>query len=353
LAGFFDRLIHFIFPVCAALFSNPAILVSLLTGIKNPSMAKKFKRGQPSKDALRDSVGDVLKKGAGKMAVFGERQVQETLAKPTAEAISTLSRNFAMLPLGKIHPNPDQPRKEFEEEPLAELAQSIRVHGIIQPITVRHMGDGTYQIISGERRYRASKVAGLEEVPAFIRTANDQTLLEMALIENVLRQDLNPMEIAFSYLRLKQEFNLSQQALSDRVGRPRSTVANYLGILETSFPVQRAIKEGQLSIGAAKAFAGIKDKQLQELFLKDILDHPEWSIRKIEQEAKSYKEKTKVSKNRQPSTDELKEVKEAFQAFFGTKQIKIDLEDKDAKSGTVTIKFKNQEELERFYKSVE
>ncbi|MTB51263.1 ParB/RepB/Spo0J family partition protein [Lewinella sp. W8] len=316
-------------------------------------MAKKFKRGQPSKDALSNSLGDVLKKGAGVNAVFGERQVQETLAKPTAEAVSTLSRNFAMLPLDKIFPNPDQPRKEFEQEPLDELTDSIRAHGIIQPITVRHMGDGSYQIISGERRYRASKAAELTEVPAFIRTANDQTLLEMALIENVLRQDLNPMEIAYSYLRLKQEFKLTQKELSDRVGIKRSTVANYLGILETSPMVQEAIKNNQLTIGAAKAFAGIKDKQLQELFLKDILDHPEWSIRKIEQEAKSYKEKTKVSKNRQPSNDELKEVKQAFQAFFGTKQIKIDLEDKDAKSGSITIKFKNQEELEGFYKSVE
>lgn len=316
-------------------------------------MAKKFKRGQPSRDALSNSVGNVLKKGAGVKAVFGERQVEEALAKPTAEAVSTLSRKFAMLPLGKIYPNPDQPRKEFEQEPLEELTDSIRAHGIIQPITVRHMGDGSYQIISGERRYRASKAAELEEIPAFIRTANDQTLLEMALIENVLRQDLNPMEIAYSYLRLKQEFKLTQKELSDRVGIKRPTVANYLGILETSPLVQEAIKNNQLSIGAAKTFAGIKDKQLQELFLKDILDHPEWNIRRIELEAKSYKEKTKVSKNRQPSTDELKEVKEAFQAFFGTKQIRIDLEDKDAKSGAITIKFKNQEELERFYKSVE
>ena len=269
------------------------------------------------------------------------------------ETVSTLSRDFSYLPISKVHANPDQPRKEFEDQPLSELAGSIKVHGIIQPLTVRHMGDGTYQIISGERRFRASQLAGLKEVPAFIRTANDQTLLEMALIENIQRQDLNPMEVAYSYYRLAEDFNLTQQEVAYRVGKQRPTVTNYLAVLNTSPKVQQAVREKKISIGAAKTFAAIKDIGQQELFLQDILKNDNWSVREIEKQAQAYKQKNKATPARQPENDDLATVREAFQRFFGTKQVKVTLDNKTEQSGQVTIKFSGAEQLEQLYKAVE
>ncbi len=306
-------------------------------------MAKKLNRNKPTKGAL----------GKGLDALLGGQRLDRALETEPDETVRQLSRDFAMLPVGSIHANPDQPRKDFEEEPLEELANSIRVHGIIQPMTVRHMGDGTYQIISGERRFRASQVAGLTEVPAFIRTANDQTLLEMALIENIQREDLNPMEIAYSYHRLQEEFELNQQALADRVGKPRGTIGNYLNILKTSPRVQAAIRDRKIAIGAAKTFSGIKDVGQQEIFLDEILSHPNWNVRQIEKEAKVYKKKNTVTTNRTATDDDLKTVTQALQAFFGTKQVKVSLENKQTRSGSITIKFSSKDELDQFYKAVE
>ncbi|OAV45421.1 ParB/RepB/Spo0J family partition protein [Lewinella sp. 4G2] len=306
-------------------------------------MAKKFNPGKkPSKATLNKGID----------ALLNNRSLDQAIEDAPEETISTLSRNFSFLPIKSIHANPDQPRKEFEEEALSELANSIKVHGIIQPMTVRHMGDGTYQIISGERRFRASQLAGLKEVPAFIRTANDQTLLEMALIENIQRQDLNPMEVAYSYYRLAEDFNLTQQEVAYRVGKRRPTVTNYLAVLNTSPKVQQAVREKKISIGAAKTFASIKDIGQQEVFLKDILRN-NWSVRKIEEEARAYKKKNTVRPARQPENDDLKTVREAFQKFFGTRQVKVSLDNKTDKSGSITIKFANLEEMEQFYKAVE
>lgn len=292
--------------------------------------------------------------GSGLDALFQGKRLDKALAENREETVKELSKDFAYLPITKIHANPDQPRKEFEEGPLQELADSIKVHGIIQPMTVRHMGDGTYQIISGERRFRASKLAGLEQVPAFIRTPDDQTLLEMALIENIQRQDLNPMEVAYSYYRLGQDYDLKQEEIAKRVGKPRATVANYLGILKTSPRVQQAIREKKISIGVAKTFSGIKDIGLQEAFLDDILKNGEtWNVRQVEEKAKSYKKKNKPGAPRQPENDDIKTVRSSFQEFFGTKQVKITTDGKNATSGTIVIKFNNQEELEELYKCVE
>ena len=299
------------------------------------------------------------KLNSGLDALFGgkrmdNKKLDTALEEAPQETVAALSKDFMLLPISKIHANPDQPRKEFEEEPLQELAESIRIHGIIQPMTVRHMGDGTYQIISGERRFRASQRAGLLEVPAFIRTADDQTLLEMALIENIQREDLNPMEVAYSYYRLREDFDLTQEQVADRVGKPRTTVTNYLGILNTSPKVQEAIREKKISISVAKTFAGIKDPGVQEVFLADILKNAgQWNVRKIEEEARSYKKKKKAGPARQPKTDEMREVREAFAKFFGTKDIKVALDSKADRSGSITIRFANQEELEHFYKTVE
>jgi ParB family chromosome partitioning protein len=272
-----------------------------------------------------------------------------------AETVAALSKDFLKLPIDKINANPDQPRKEFEDGPLNELAESIKIHGIIQPMTVRHMGDGTYQIISGERRFRASQLAGLTEVPAFIRKAGDQELLEMALIENIQRQDLNPMEVAYSYFRLAQDFELTQNEVADRVGKKRTTVTNYLSVLKTSPKVQQAIRDKAISIGGAKAVAGIKDIALQEMFLAEILQNEDWSVRAIEKKAADYKAKKVTAKKSsvKGSTDDLKTVKKAFATFFETKRVTVKLDGKTKESGTINIQFTSREELEHFYKMVE
>jgi len=295
------------------------------------------------------------KLGSGLDALFQGKRLDKAMEEAPAETVAALSKDFLRLPVSKIHANPDQPRKEFEEEALGELAESIKFHGIIQPMTVRHMGDGTYQIISGERRFRASQLAGLKEVPAFIRTADDQTLLEMALIENIQRQDLNPMEVAYSYFRLSQDFSLTQHEVADRVGKKRPTVANYLSILKTSPKVQQAIRDKKISIGAAKAVAGIKDIALQELFLTEILENPSWSVRAIEEKAVGYKEKKTSAKKStsKNNSDDLKTVKKAFEDFFETKKVAVKMDGKGKESGTITIQFTSKDELEHFYKTVE
>ncbi|WP_020569047.1 ParB/RepB/Spo0J family partition protein [Neolewinella persica] len=293
---------------------------------------------------------------SGLDALFQGKRLDKAIEESPAETIAALSKDFLRLSISKIHANPDQPRKEFEEAPLQELAESIRIHGIIQPMTVRHMGDGTYQIISGERRFRASQLAGLKEVPAFIRTADDQTLLEMALIENIQRQDLNPMEVAYSYFRLSQDFSLTQHEVADRVGKQRTTVTNYLSILRTSPQVQQAIRDKKISIGAAKAVAGIKDISLQEMFLAEILVNPDWSVRAIERKAADYKAKrtaAKKSSAAKGTSDDLKTVKKAFEDFFETKKVTVKLDGKAKESGTITIQFTSKDELEHFYKTVE
>lgn len=308
-------------------------------------MAKKFVRSKPSKKEL----------GTGLDSLLRGRRLEEAMESAPENTVRELSSHFAMLPLEKISANPDQPRKEFLEEELEELTNSIRTHGIIQPMTVRHMGDGSYQIISGERRFRASKRAGLQEVPAFIRTADDKTLLEMALVENIQRQDLNPMEVAYSYLRLQQEFSLTQEQVAKRVGKERPTVSNYLKILRTSLPVQDAIREGKISIGAAKAIAGIDKLDMQELFLKEVLDHPDWSVRHMEKASKSYKaaaKKAKPKTAKQVRREEYKKVEQAFKEFFGT-EVKLFIEDADKEKGYVQISFADKEMLHYLYKAVE
>lgn len=296
------------------------------------------------------------KLGSGLDALFQGKRLDKAMKESPAETVAALSKDFLKLPVNKIHANPDQPRKEFEDGPLNELAESIKIHGIIQPMTVRHMGDGTYQIISGERRFRASQLAGLTEVPAFIRKAGDQELLEMALIENIQRQDLNPMEVAYSYFRLAQDFDLTQNEVADRVGKKRTTVTNYLSVLKTSPKVQQAIRDKEISIGGAKAVAGIKDIALQEMFLAEILQNEDWSVRAIEKKAADYKAKkvtAKKSSSVKGSTDDLKTVKKAFATFFETNRVTVKLDGKNKDSGNINIQFTSREELEHFYKMVE
>jgi len=192
------------------------------------------------------------------------------------------------IPISAIETNPFQPRTEFEEVALNELAQSIKEHGIIQPITVRKLGYDKYQIISGERRFRAAQLAGLTEIPAFIRVANDQQMLEMALIENIQREDLNPIDIALSYQRLMDECKLTQEEVSKRVGKQRSTVANYLRLLKLPAPIQKALKENAITMGHARALINIENEDKQLALFALILEQ-DLSVREVEELAKGAK----------------------------------------------------------------
>ena len=247
------------------------------------------------------------------------------------------------IPISAIETNPFQPRTEFEEVALNELAQSIKEHGIIQPITVRKLGYDKYQIISGERRFRAAQLAGLTEIPAFIRVANDQQMLEMALIENIQREDLNPIDIALSYQRLMDECKLTQEEVSKRVGKQRSTVANYLRLLKLPAPIQKALKENAITMGHARALINIENEDKQLALFALILEQ-DLSVREVEELAKGAKlnYKPKVKRETTPLSIEEKlilgQLKERFDRFVEYK--------KNAKGGgKIILNFSNEDDL--------
>ena len=216
--------------------------------------------------------------------------------------------NISTIKISEISINPFQPRTEFDQEKLEELAHSIETLGIIQPITVRKLGNDKYQLISGERRFRASKMAGKSKIPAFIRIANDQQMLEMALVENIQRSNLNPIEVAFSFQRLMTECKLTQEQCSERVGKKRSTIANFLRLLKLPEEIQSALKEEKISMGHARALINVKDKQSQISLCNDAIANAH-SVRVLEQMVRTFAEtgykqisKTPKNNNKIPTT---------------------------------------------------
>lgn len=205
------------------------------------------------------------------------------------KTVKTLSNTIALLPIDQIHRNVEQPRTHFADEPLQELADSIKTYGLIQPITVRLVADDEYQIISGERRWRASKLAKLEEIPAYIRIADSQELLEMALVENIQREDLNPIEIALTYRQLIDECGLTHKELAPRVGKKRGTITNYLSVLNLDGDITKAIRDYEISLGHGKVLAGIKDEAIQKVIFQQISEK-NLSVRAAEGLAKKFRE---------------------------------------------------------------
>jgi ParB family chromosome partitioning protein len=202
------------------------------------------------------------------------------------ELVSQLSNTIMDIPLGQIEANPENPRVEFDQEALEQLAHSIKTHGLIQPITVRHMGKNQFQLISGERRLRASKIAGLDKVPAYVRLADDNQILELALIENIQRQDLNAIEIATTYDRLLDELELTQETLAKRVGKKRSTVTNYIRLLKLPAHIQNAIQDEELSMGHARTLVNVEDQDLQDVLFQEVTENGA-SVRKLEKYVKT------------------------------------------------------------------
>ncbi|PKP50228.1 MAG: chromosome partitioning protein ParB [Bacteroidetes bacterium HGW-Bacteroidetes-12] len=245
-----------------------------------------------------------------------------------------------------IEANPFQPRTQFEKEALLELSESIKEHGIIQPVTVRKLGYDKFQLISGERRFRASQIAGLTEIPAFIRIANDQEMLEMALVENIQRQDLDAIEVAFSYQKLIEECNLTQEQLSEKVSKKRSTVANYLRLLKLPVEIQLAIRTKELSMGHARALINISDEKLQVKIAKRIIAEG-LSVRQVEELVKDKKEAiqkekgVKIPKNL--SFSDLK-IQEDLSTFLKSE---VTIEKNNRGKGKLVIAFKDEAELDR------
>lgn len=251
----------------------------------------------------------------------------------------------AQVALQQIEANPFQPRTEFDETALKELAESIQMQGIIQPITVRKMGPDRYQIISGERRYKASRLAGLTHIPAYIRTANDQSMLEMALVENIQRENLNALEIAISYQRLIEECKLTQEGLGERVGKDRSTVTNYLRLLKLPPQIQFAIRDGRISMGHARAILGVDDIGMQLKIFNDILEN-DLSVRKVEGlvREKSSKAKPKNEKGKSSWAVEIRNLEDRLEHRYETK---IEIRHKDNGSGQITFNYFSNDDLNR------
>ncbi|OKZ01343.1 MAG: hypothetical protein BHV78_07885 [Bacteroides sp. CAG:1060_57_27] len=291
----------------------------------------------PGADQLRKPVGYVNKE------VVGARGPLQNTA------------DILRIPVDMIEPNPFQPRMSFDQAALEELASSIRTLGLIQPITVRRISDGRYQIISGERRYKACRMAGLTTVPAYIRDANDQGMLEMAIVENVQRENLDPIELALSYQRLIDECSLTQDTLADRVGKKRATVANTIRLLKLPAKVQHDIKVGLLSAGHAKAILGVDDPLMQER-LCDLVIRDGMSVRELEALVRKIQlepaaaPKDASSKQAPQLPDDYRRILERVGKYFSSE---ISLKRSASGKGTMTIRFSSDDEVRAFVKALE
>ncbi len=258
--------------------------------------------------------------------------------------------SISMVPVSKIVANPFQPRKEFDEEALEELAQSIRQQGVITPVTVRKMPDGTYQLIAGERRFRASQKAGLKELPAYVRVATDMQMMEMALVENIQRADLNAIEVAQAYRQLIEECRLTHEELSEKVGKNRSTITNYLRLLTLPMEAQQALGSGQISMAHARVLAGLDDAERQLDILHAIVER-NLSVHQTEQMAKSAKPEPKVQVRRRGDLPEThsaaqKRLKERLQST-------VEIKRSQRGKGTLTIAFNSDSDFERIMNLLE
>ena len=294
--------------------------------------------------------------GMGLGAILGEKSDIGPLRKPVGYLNKDVlgskepqdTSDIIRIPAGMIEPNPFQPRQSFDQEALAELAESIRTFGLIQPITVRKKAQGKYQIISGERRFKACSMAGLEMIPAYIRDANDQGMLEMAIVENIQRENLDPIEVAMSYQRLIEECNLTQEKMAERVGKKRASVTNYLRLLKLPAKVQHDLKVGLLSVGHAKVLLGVDDQALQEE-LCDVVIKNDLSVRQLEERLHRLAKGEKPVKEQQLPDDYYK-VLEHMGKFFRNN---ISLKRNPSGKGSMTIRFDSDEEMGRFLKALD
>ena len=295
--------------------------------------------------------------GKGLGALLGGDPDISAIRKPVGyinkEVVSTdapkqSSADILRIPVDLIEPNPYQPRMTFDQEALDELADSIRTLGLIQPITVRKVAEGKYQIISGERRFRASRLAGMDMIPAYIRDANDQGMLEMAIVENIQRENLDPIEVAMSYQRLIEECNLTQEQMAFRVGKKRASVTNFLRLLKLPAKIQHDLKVGLLSVGHAKVLLGVEDTMIQEA-LCDLVIKEDMSVRQLEDKVRklSQPKKDTGKDNTQNLPEDHLKVLEIVGRYF---ENNISLKRSNNGKGSMTIHFNSDEEVAKFLK---
>lgn len=295
--------------------------------------------------------------GKGLGALLGESSDLSSIRQPvgyinkeivTESSPAKDTSDILRIPVDLIEPNPFQPRKSFDSEALEELAESIRTFGLIQPLTVRAKSNGKYQIISGERRYRAARLAGLEMVPAYIRDASDQGMLEMAIVENIQRENLDPIEVAMSYQRLIDECNLTQEKMAERVGKKRASVTNYLRLLKLPAKVQHDLKVGLVSVGHAKVLLGLEDPAVQEALCDSIVKNG-LSVRQLEDKIKRLSA-VPSEEHEQELPDFYYRVLEHIGRYFGDN---ISLRRGKSGKGTITIHFNSDAEMEGFLKALD
>ena len=250
------------------------------------------------------------------------------------------------IPISQINPNPDQPRQNFDEEALEELATSIRELGIIQPLTLRREGENAYQIISGERRYRAALLAGLQTVPAYIRTANDSEVTEMALIENIQREDLNAIEIALTFRKLIDQYHLTQERLSERIGKKRATIANFLRLLKLPAEVQLGLHDHTLDMGHARALLSLDDPKLQLRLYNETIKKG-LSVRQVEQRAKQMQQAADMERGGNEGTVNVKDYQILQKHLASTFGVPVRFTCDKTGKGKITFPFSTEEQLER------
>lgn len=269
----------------------------------------------------------------------------KAIQSATDAGAKDLVGNIVEIPIEDIYPNANQPRTHFDEKALQELAESIKVLGIIQPITVRKDG-AKFEIISGERRYRASKMADLKEIPAYVRLVNDQELLEMALVENIQREDLDAIEVALTYQRLLEEIGLTQEALSQRVGKERSTITNSIRLLKLNPDVQQAIRNGDISAGHGRAILSLENPEDQQALFKQIVNN-RLSVRQAEEAAKHFKSPKEISISKEPKTLP-NNLRRAEKTLADTLALKVEIKSSaKGDKGKIVLNFDNEEELEK------
>ena len=301
-------------------------------------MAKKIQK-------KRNALGRGLSALLDDNDVVKGKEVSRAFSSGTTSTNSSNNENSQELPIEQIEVNPFQPRIDFDEAAIEELAESIKTQGIIQPITVRKLSEKQYQLISGERRFQASKRADLKKIPAYIRSADEQQMLEMALIENIQRENLNAIEVAMSYQRLMDEIGLKQEDLGERVGKKRASVNNYLRLLKLPPEIQGGVREQKISFGHARALINIEDPLLQLSIFHTITEQG-LSVRKTEELVRSAGEEkpTKKEEKQNIVSPEVVELQDNLSSHFGTKiQVKSDAKSK----GNITIPFVSLEDLNR------
>ena len=282
------------------------------------------------------SKKNALGKGLSALLENAKTDITSNTDHQKSEVVGSISR----IEISSISPNPFQPRLDFDKEPLLELSNSIKEHGIIQPITVRKIGRNEFQIISGERRYQASKLAGTNELPCFIRIADDQHMLEMAIVENVQRKDLNAIEIALSYQRLIDECNLSQEELGKKVSKNRSTVANFLRLLKLPIEIQKALRDDKITMGHSRALLALSNEKEMLITLNEILEN-NLSVRAVE-------EKRKFQVKSLNSTLALSRYELRMQNNMAYQlSSKVNIKKKASGKGQIIISFNNQDDLNR------